>query len=99
MPSLWKWNPRTSILLLVLLVSIFANITPNSPRAQVSGLVAAYSFNAGTGSTVTDVSGNNITGTIAGATWTTAGKYGSALTFNGTSSYVDLGNPAALQLT
>ena len=34
-----------------------------------------------------------------GATWTTGGKYGNALSFNGTSSYVDLGNPAALQLT
>jgi chitodextrinase len=61
--------------------------------------VAAYGFNEGTGSTVSDLSGHNLTGTIVGATWTNQGKYGNALSFNGTSSYVDLGNPAALQLT
>jgi len=66
---------------------------------QTSGLVAAYNFNEGSGSTVTDLSGHNLNGTIVGATWTTQGKYGAALSFNGTSSYVDLGNPAALQLT
>ena len=64
-----------------------------------SGLVAAYSFGEGSGTTVVDASVNNITATIVGATWTTAGKFGNALSFNGTNSYVDLGNPAALQLT
>lgn len=67
--------------------------------AQTSGLVAAYSFDEGTGPTVLDQSGNNITGTILGATWTTAGRYGNALSFNGATSYVDLGNPTALRLT
>ncbi len=66
---------------------------------QTTGLVAAYNFNEGSGSTVTDLSGHNLTGTIVGATWTNQGKYGNALSFNGTSGYVDLGNPAALQLT
>ena len=46
-----------------------------------------------------DQSGNNLTGTIVGATWTTSGRYGNALSFNGVSSYVDLGNPVALHLT
>jgi glucose/arabinose dehydrogenase len=64
-----------------------------------SGLVAAYSFNEGTGTAAGDASGHGLTGTISGATWTTAGKYGNALSFNGTSSYVNLGNPTALQLT
>ena len=36
---------------------------------------------------------------IQGATWTTTGKHGKALSFNGSSSYVDLGNPAVLQIT
>jgi len=71
----------------------------NYAVGQTSGLVAAYNFNEGSGSTVTDLSGNNLTGTIVGATWTTGGKYGNALSFNGTSSYVDLGNPAVLQMT
>jgi len=54
--------------------------------ATPSGLVAAYSFNEGAGPTVTDSSGNNNTGTLgAGVTWTTAGRFGSALVFNGSS--------------
>src|SRR5207245_2258860 len=44
------------------------------------------------------VSGNSLTGTLVGATWTT-GKYGNGLSFNGSSNYVDVGNPSALQLT
>jgi hypothetical protein len=64
-----------------------------------NGLVAAYSFNEGKGTTVSDSSGNNLTGTISGATWTTSGVYGGALSFNGSTSYVDLGNPSALRLT
>ena len=48
---------------------------------------------------VTDVSGNGNNGTISGATWTTSGKYGNALTFNGTSALVTVNNSASLQLT
>jgi fibronectin type 3 domain-containing protein len=80
-------------------LSSYSNTATATTLATISGLVAAYSFNEGTGVTVTDSSGNGLTGTISGATWTTAGKYGNALSFNGTSSYVDLGNPTALQLT
>ncbi len=71
--------------------------TSNTPPA--TGLAAAYGMNEGSGTTVTDASGNGDTGTLNGATWTTSGKYGKALSFNGTSSYVNLGNPATLKLT
>ena len=64
-----------------------------------TGLVAAYAFEEGSGTKVSDASGHGLTGTIVGATWTTSGKYDKALSFDGTSSYVDLGNPTALQLT
>ncbi len=77
----------------------YSNIATATTSAAPSGLVAAYAFNEGTGTTVTDLSGNNLTGTIQGATWTTGGKYGNALSFNGTTAYIDLGNPTALQLT
>ena len=69
------------------------------PPPPPVGLVAAYNFNEGSGTTVTDASGNGITGNIIGATWTTEGRNGNALSFNGSSSYVDLGNPALLQIT
>ena len=62
-------------------------------------LRAAYGFNEGSGTTVTDASGNGDTGTIIGAICTNAGKYGNELSFNGTSSYVNLGNPESLKLT
>ncbi len=65
---------------------------------STTGLVAAYSFNEGTGSTVADSSGNGNTGTILGATWTT-GLYGNALSFNGTNSWVTVNGSSSLNLT
>ncbi len=92
--------PRLRVTTIVVVsVALFLILRPSRPVGQSAGLVAAYSFNEGTGSTVTDLSGNNITGTIVGATWTTGGRYGNGLSFNGSTNYVDLGNPAALQLT
>src|SRR5437879_287335 len=79
------------------------NPTPTpipTPTATPPGsLVAAYGFNEGSGTTVNDASGHGITGNIFGATWITGGRFGKALSFNGSSSYVDLGNPALLQIT
>jgi uncharacterized protein (TIGR03437 family) len=64
-----------------------------------TGLIAAYGFDAGSGTTAADASGNGITGNIHDAAWTTSSKFGKALSFNGSSNYVDLGNPASLQIT
>ncbi len=44
--------------------------------------VAAYSFDAGEGSTAEDVTGNEHDGAIEGASWFDNGKYGSALSFD-----------------
>src|SRR5437870_4147806 len=63
------------------------------------GLVAAYAFSEGSGSTVADLSGNGNTGTVVGATWTTAGKYGNALTFNGSTTRVDIPDSPSLRLS
>ena len=65
---------------------------------STTGLVAAYAFDEGTGSTVTDLSGNGNTGTLANTTWS-SGKYGSALAFNGTTSQVTIPDAASLHLT
>ena len=64
-----------------------------------SGLVAAYGFNEGTGTAVTDASGNGNGGTVSNTTWAPAGKYGGALSFNGTNARVDIPSSASLQLT
>ena len=50
--------------------------------------VAAYGFNEGSGTTTSDATGSGRTGTLNNATWSTAGKNGGALSFNGTSSRV-----------
>ena len=62
-------------------------------------MVASYSFEEGTGTAAGDASGNNNNGTLANATWTTSGKFGKALTFNGTSSVVNVPDAASLRLT
>src|SRR5439155_1719013 len=69
-----------------------------SPRAATAGLVAAYAFGEGAGTTVADLSGNANTGTISNATWTAAGRNGNALTFNGTNSWVTVADAASLHL-
>jgi glucose/arabinose dehydrogenase len=63
------------------------------------GLVAAYGFNEGAGGTVADSSGNGLTGTISGATWTTAGRSGNALVFDGVNDWVTVADHASLDLT
>lgn len=63
-----------------------------TPTPPVTGLVAGYGFSEGIGLTTADSSGNGFTGTLNGATWTTAGKFGNALSFNGSSASVALGN-------
>lgn len=61
--------------------------------------MAAYSFNEGSGTTVHDASGNGNNGTLqGGSTWTTSGKYGKAISFNGTNAYVNIPNSSSVQL-
>src|SRR5467141_4989254 len=57
---------------------------------------ATYGFNEGSGNTTTDASGNANMGTLSGPSWTTAGRYGSALSFNGTNAYVEAANSNSL---
>ena len=72
--------------------------TPNG-NSSTPGLVAAYAFDEGSGMTVTDASGNSNSGTAVGSTWSSSGKYGKALSFNGTSSRVTIPDAASLHLS
>jgi hypothetical protein len=67
--------------------------------ATPTGLVAAYAFSEGSGTTVSDQTGKGHTGTLTNATWSTAGKYGNALSFNGTNAWVTIADAADLDLT
>lgn len=61
--------------------------------------VGAWKFDEGEGSTAKDSSVNNLSGTIIGATWSTSGKYNSALNFDGTDDVVTVTNNAAINMT
>jgi Concanavalin A-like lectin/glucanases superfamily/Bacterial Ig domain len=63
------------------------------------GLVAAYSFDEGVGAAVADASGNGNVGSVAGAAWTTDGRHGGALSFDGVNDRVDVADSASLDLT
>jgi hypothetical protein len=72
----------------VLVLSILFIFSISFISAQ--SLVASYSFDEGSGTTLTDSSGNSNDGTINGATWTT-GKYSGGLSFDGIDDFIDLG--------
>ena len=68
----------------------------------MTGLVAAYAFDEGTGTTAADLSGNGNTGTLGGGvTWTNLARYGaSACSFNGSSAgYLTIANAPGLELS
>jgi hypothetical protein len=85
--------------------NIVAPATPTTYTATYSevtavpGLVAAYSFNEGSGATVFDGSGNGNHGTISGATRNTSGQYGAALDFDGSNDLVTVPDSSSLDLT
>jgi Concanavalin A-like lectin/glucanases superfamily len=69
------------------------------PPPTTGGLVAAYGFNESTGTTVNDASGNSNTGTVSGATRTTSGRFGRALSFDGIDDWVTVNPSSSLNLT
>ncbi len=72
-------------------------VTVNNPLDN--GLVLGYGFDEASGTVATDVSPAHNEGTLIGASRTTSGKYGGALSFNGTSNRVDVPDSASLDLT
>jgi hypothetical protein len=73
----------------LVLLGLLAFPSGDPPSAQTEpGLVAAWGFNEGSGATAYDRSGNRNTGTVVGAAWTTQGRFGGGLVFNGTNSRV-----------
>ena len=81
-------------------VTVSVSNSVAAPAASGSGPLAAYSFDAGSGTTVVDVSGNsNTLNLVNGAAWG-GGKYGNAVSFDGSNDYgVAAAANSALNLT
>ncbi len=102
-------SASTSYSYRVLAADAAGNVSAYSALATVStpagpvvpaGLVLGFSFDAGSGSSVVDVSGNGNTGAlVGGVSWSTAGRYGGALSFNGSSGLVQVASSASLGLS
>ena len=87
-----------TLFLVFIVLTLVSSLHPLQAQTPIPGLVAAYSFDEGSGPNANDGSGNAFTGVIAGATWTSAGKYGNALSFNGTSNWVTVPDSNNLDL-
>jgi hypothetical protein len=85
-------SPRTGTLTV-------AAQTVTVTQSSAGRLVAAYGFNAGSGKVAADVSGNGNTGAISGARWTTGGRFGQALSFDGVNDWVTVADASSLDLT
>ena len=82
--------------------NIIASATPTTYTVEFSpssGLVAAYGFEDGTGSTTTDSSGRGNDGVLAGATWVSDGYHGLGLEFDGSDDVVTVADSTSLDLT
>src|SRR5205085_1624062 len=74
------------------------NVGPASNEASavvttppVVGLVGAWGFDENTGTTTADQSGTGNNGTLTnGPAWNAAGKFGSAISFDGTNDFVNV---------
>lgn len=68
----------------------------NSADSQIDplnkGIVGYWKLDDGSGTSAADASGNANTGTLVSSPTWGAGKIGGAVTFNGTSQYVDMGS-------
>jgi hypothetical protein len=78
--------------------AVAVNVLNTVPPPSPVGLIASYNFNEGSGNTLNDRSGKGHTGTNSGATWTTQGKYGGALSFDGINDWVTVNHAADLDL-
>ncbi|HEX7653680.1 MAG TPA: glycoside hydrolase family 76 protein, partial [Verrucomicrobiae bacterium] len=77
-----------------------ADPTQSMPAQPVAADMLGYwPLNEGSGTTAGDRSGNGNAGVINNATWSSSGRMGNCLVFNGATSYVQVTNPLANDFT
>ncbi|HET8754994.1 MAG TPA: hypothetical protein VFM58_03245 [Solirubrobacteraceae bacterium] len=82
-----------------LALSLFVCLTTAMPARAATGPVAAYGFDEGSGTAITDSSGTGNDGSTSGTTWSTAGRFGPALSFNGSGAAVTIPDSSSLDLS
>ena len=85
--------------MLVAAIAAAAMVAPVTASADTAGPVAAYGFEETSGTGVVDSSSAGNAGIVAGATRTTAGRFGRALSFDGVDDRVNVNDAASLDLT
>ena len=80
-------------------LSGYSSVQSATTPAAGSALVAAYGFDEGLGGSVGDASGSGNGGSIGSATWAGVGRFGNALSFNGSGARVTVSDSASLDLT
>ena len=96
-----RLNRFGSLAVLGLFITL-QGVFPDQSYSALPGTVAAWSFNEGTGTIADDGSGNGNIGTLnGGPSWqtSTACKVGACLSFNSSSSRVDVPNSPSLNTT
>jgi hypothetical protein len=92
--------PRISCMAIAVLIGLLLVGFVGSASGETVGLVAAYSFDEAAGTLAGDSSSTHShTGTIKGAAWVPAGRFDSALSFNGTNALVTVSDAADLDLS
>jgi hypothetical protein len=97
------WNLRGLHGGALLALAVTALLVITSPGAQFArgastGLVAAFAFDEGTGSTAADSGGAGLVATLTNTTWST-GHSGRALAFDGSDSWATVADDPSLDLT
>ncbi len=102
------WNTRTSANGTYVLTAVARDANGNETRSApvtvsvnnvtAAGLVAAFGFEEGAGTTVADGSGFGNAGTVSGAAWA-AGRFGRALSFDGINDMVTVLDSPSLDLS
>jgi Concanavalin A-like lectin/glucanases superfamily len=97
-PAWPRWT-KLALFLSILAAGAGASSLASAPALASEIPIAAYSFDEGEGESAEDLTGNGHTATLEGAEWSTHGRYGGALEFDGEDDVVKIPDSPELDFT